>query len=300
MIKEHKEKINHAIDFCETHFRAFIESYSKFVNNKKEAIAFESFLLENTYFAGGVFRSIFTNSAVNDIDLFFRNEDALDEFLFKATKQFRFFDKVTTNGSFGKDKLSFITSQSGNPDDVTGNFDFSFNRHYFVLNSYKMCFEVDTFNKLGYVTNLSNPEKIYKRYIRFLEEGFILNTSTHRQILDNLMNTPLKPLVLHDVSSGGYGQKRNKADTELTGCKYYEDDYFSVGRRNKYDVPPAWGAVHETTGHARLVDMEYTVQIDDQLEEIRFHEHIPLLNTPPTIAARNAVVEEELDELFDQ
>lgn len=187
MKKEHREKINEAIIFCEKKFEAFHKALAAFYG-KTEAHQYRDFLLQNTVIAGGVFRSMFTGTPVNDVDVFFKSQDAAIEFkhiFSKAKDQKMFFnpkqitDNQTYNWSEGpkNTKLSFITKYAQDPHRLMDTFDFSFNQHWLNLQSYEMSFDRDTFDKKGAYLNIERKDKadkiqMYMRALKFTQQGF--------------------------------------------------------------------------------------------------------------------------------
>lgn len=241
---DHLHKINKAIDLCTEVFTAFTDLLDKKLP-EKEALEMTNFLTNNTYFAGGMFRSIFTDTEINDIDVFFKSKKAADKFKHTFLKPNKIFSEndITKNHTFkfklkGFKPLTFITSNAGTPDEVLNTFDFTFNKHFFDVNSFDMRFDVNTFNKSGFIgDNVSNPLKLYFRALRFLKEGFTIEDQGFDRLALSMLNynTPdeLK-LNLDDVqnteNSSGESPKRKKS---IKHSRWYTStDYFQTDGDN--------------------------------------------------------------------
>ncbi len=241
MEKLHKDKINTVIGVCEkklTGFFAAIEArYSK-----TEASQIKYFLLQNTVFAGGVFRSTFTDMPVKDIDVFFTSLDAsiefLDRFMKPSPKKALFEERdITKHSTFNwhgnsrkEPPLSFITKGPALPIDLINEFDFTFNQHYFDLNSYTMCFDVDAFNKIGRYNPMCqtwhDKLRVFKRALRFMEDGFKIDSASLIELVGQLSD---KEPDMEDLTTDGYeGLPLTTKVLPLTLKRYTETDYFGI------------------------------------------------------------------------
>ena len=263
--KDHRVKIDKAISMCETGFTQFVEYLEK-CYQKKDASRIKYFLLQNTIFAGGVFRSVFTDTYVNDIDILFTSEDAAIEFrhIF-ATDPYGIFkdDSITNqqaynwynpkkkkpkkddwtvpvhNGVNEHPTLSFITKTAGDPDEIIYDFNFTFNRHYFCLNDFHLKFDLDTFYKKGKIENahtLKDPLTVFFQALRFYQEGFQISGQSMFSLVQRitLLNSGKEldyPDAIARITQGVYG-KQAIPELALSYCAYNEDSYFNVDITN--------------------------------------------------------------------
>jgi len=198
MLKTHRKKIDAAIDLCE---KALMEVLSSLPSGHDDL---SKLLYENTFFAGGVFRSIFTNTKVNDIDIYFSSKHAAMTFkhIVASDKNLLKLFEVTTNDTFkvlASDTpttlpvVTFITSKAGKPDEVIRTFDFTFNQHYFSLPNFAMRFNIQTFKKCGNVNYFAPSSSIenvatLQRAHRFLQDGFRIGATSMNRIIDLVVN----------------------------------------------------------------------------------------------------------------
>ena len=244
MDKAHKAKIDAAIHICEKRFQQFFTVLDSRYN-EADAAYIKNFLLQNTVFAGGVFRSVFTDTPINNIDVFFTSKEAVVEFLhlFLADKTVPgkgpIFGttNITKGGEFlwsGNSKrepmLAFCTERAKKPTELITDFDFSFNRHYFDMYQYQMCFDADTFEKKGrYVVTQDNNKQAlacYVRMLRFMQQGFQIDTYT--QIALGRALAGIKPSE-YTEDAEEEGQKGLLKNTvHLTEHFYTEREYFDL------------------------------------------------------------------------
>lgn len=237
--KAHKEKIKTAIDLCEKRFYSFIARMEEV--DKENAAILKTFLISNTFFAGGVFRSTFTNNKVNDIDIFFKSEKAVVQFLhyIRMAPKIASLFTVTSNATFifaspnDEPDVAFITKNPGDVNDTMQRFDFSFNQHYYDMSEFKMNFNVDTFNKIG-VVNTGSPTlkenciSIFLRAVRFASEGIYITEHSVRDLVHFVVNYERKKTLSNIKglisSSGGFVPE----DRFVTGNVYTETDYLDI------------------------------------------------------------------------
>ncbi len=237
MKKEHKEKIDKALTLCEESYKDFFcvldSNYSK-----EEASKLKYFFLENTVFAGGLFRSIFTDQPVNDVDIFFTTEDAAIEFQHMFLKDNKIFNKndITSNGTYMWKKLSFITRKVGEGKQLLESFDFTFNRHLFKLNSFEMYFDTDTFEKKGRVlfAKDSHPINLYIRALRFNTEGFKITKESMLTLASKIASKYSSDRIYrvgdllqeNDVGFSGNASNFIKDSFKTRDIFYTRDDYY--------------------------------------------------------------------------
>jgi hypothetical protein len=225
MEAKEKEKITEAMTLCESKIQSFF-SYLDSSMDKKYSGPFKDFLLANTFFAGGVFRSTLSSTPVNDIDVFFKSLDNVIEFKHLVmSAPTKIFKETTENGSYnyksGKGpKLSFTTKNYGDPERVISRFDLTFNMHYYDMQRMEMRFDRDTFQKAG-VLNYGCMEKSgsIARTLRFMNEGWKVEQSSIIEVLKAFWNKEV-PFTL-----GSSGQA-SMAKLGPINKVYTEADYF--------------------------------------------------------------------------
>src|ERR1035437_7486746 len=251
MLPEHREKINAAIKLCEDRFQDFCAELRE-IYGKEEAGKLQQFILQNTVFAGGVFRSIFTDTPVNDIGIFFTSLDASLEFqhrfLISRSKSIFKPSDISKHNTYTyarKDKkppLSFVTYMPNEPKELLAGFDFSFNQHYFDLQRFKMEFAYDTFSQTGYCRAESrqtrDPLHQFIRALRFLQQGMQIQPESLIQLAAKIegKNKDIYALMQDVNSSNG---KELFKSIECTEKCYTEHDYFNQPDVvQTQDIPP--------------------------------------------------------------
>jgi len=217
--KEKRAKINEAINLCQTELRKFFEYLEENINDDKKVKELITLISSESYFAGGVFRSVFTDTEVQDLDIFFRSEEAVVVFkdFFLMNKDIFPSEMISANGTFSfqtsksSPKLSFNTKTTGQPKDVVNEFDFTFNRHYYCVQNGECGFDVDTFEKNGTLLKWEHqPINTLLRFLRFLEEGFQMPYVQVASLI-NHMNTHniviTDETVVKDVTYGSSGSQ---------------------------------------------------------------------------------------------
>ncbi len=138
-------------------------------------------LYSHAYFAGGMYRSLFTRQPINDYDIFFDKLEAGQEvvFLLGNTRMSEFTRSLTGNGNLNVNgaKYSFNIVMAAAPKVMVERlFDFSFNRHYFLFKDGSHDFDLKTFRKEGHYCYTGNEIDLrllgLKRYFYFLGKGF--------------------------------------------------------------------------------------------------------------------------------
>ncbi len=241
MLKEHKEKIEDAIKECNS-VLSLINAKLTEIYGKEEAAKRFYFISENTYFAGGMFRSIFTSSKINDYDIFFNSLDAVLEFKHMFFLDGKWFNEsnITKNGNISLvlkknfPKVSFNTVVSDVPEKLLNTFDFSFNKHYFCPLSYKMRFDIDTFKKIGSLTSYG-PDKVglFYRLIKFYEQGFKIKFSKE-SFLSGLISEFTKEVPEKFSSKSLHSSEEHIFENVAATGEYYTDfDYFTKESESK-------------------------------------------------------------------
>ncbi len=232
VLPEHQAKIDKAIQFCQSNLKKFSIELEKHYG-KKEADELSCFLLQNTYFAGGLFRSIFTDLPVNDVDIFFRSEDACVEFKTKFLQPLSIFtdENITRNETFiykfgtkRQPYLSFITRDCGTPNKMLSGFDFTFNMHYYSVQDGGFSFDLDTFSKMGRVNNYTtNAINTLFRAFQFTRDGFQMEQDELMYVLQHIVQNNeflTDDEIRKEITLNTTGpEKTNTKGFELTGLK---------------------------------------------------------------------------------
>jgi hypothetical protein len=234
MEPQEKTKITEAMKLCESKIQSFF-SYLDDSMDKKYSGPFKDFILANTFFAGGVFRSVLSGTPVNDIDIFFKSHDNIIQFKHLVmSAPIKIFKEVTPNGSYnfkpGKGpKISFTTKNYGDPEKVLQRFDLTFNMHFYDMQRMEMKFDRDTFNKVG-VLNQSCSDKSgsVARALRFMNQGFKVDSATIIEVIKRLCDKET-PFTL-----GSSGQAPTDK-LSLIKKAYTEKDYFGRVNPDKPD-----------------------------------------------------------------
>lgn len=242
------EKIQQALDLCDSSLQEFFTELDKALPNEKERELFKHHILTKTYFAGGVFRSIFTKNDVNDLDIFFEDDDSALLFAHTVMSNNNLSSLFTKTDlyTFNYKKLSFITNNTGKPSVVLDSFDVTLNMHYYKYFSKEMRFNKSSFDKRG-VVNINcpdyhtNPIRLFKRVLRFVQEGFNIPEAYIEDLLRRVMffkRTPENIETIQQLSRENPGSSSSnkvyKPITEDYFAYYTHTDYFQT-INNKLD-----------------------------------------------------------------
>lgn len=114
---------------------------SDFMKQLEQIPGLRNFVEHNMYLAGGAVRDLIRKKVPNDYDLFFRTDEAKEEFVRRFSGQmtgtpFKNFEYMF-NGDFkiGPSEVQFITMFVGSPEKVVGGFDWSVNMVWADLSS---------------------------------------------------------------------------------------------------------------------------------------------------------------------
>ena len=149
----------------------------------------QEILEKRTYIAGGAIRSSILDEKINDVDVFFYDQESLEYFLeavtvegFSLPKKWRM--KKTINSlSFHYENsiyptIQFIKLHTGMPSKMIEEFDFTCNMNFFIPSSHYLHVEdieaIET--RLLYV-NISNCSVVntFYRIFKFMEQGWGIN-----------------------------------------------------------------------------------------------------------------------------
>lgn len=178
-----------------------------------EYMDFAPLLIENESFvAGGVFRSIATGNAPKDIDVFFYNVGGYNNAVerFRASKKYA--EQYATPRSMGFKHISsdmvvdLVCYQFGNPYEVIDRFDFTVCKAAFFLQEggYRFAFH-PMFHKhiesqtLMVTKDIENADLFFNRMVRYIKYGFSnVDLTTKMKLFDAIraqdVNTALSPL----------------------------------------------------------------------------------------------------------
>lgn len=214
LTEEQYEKLNKVYLFCcnlMEYFCEYLKTQDVLKNNltEEELDVLVATIREESYFAGGLFRSYFSNTPIRDIDIFLTNTDAservshllskcLDNVVVSVSNQNNFIftdypiinqmleEKLGHTNEVNSCFLTIITENACSPNCQIVTFDFSFNRHYVDTYNDAFCFDFFTFLKKGHLMD-SDSDRLSDRDIdtkmlsrmlrtlRFLKEGWDIN-----------------------------------------------------------------------------------------------------------------------------
>jgi hypothetical protein len=185
-------------------------------------------LIKNyAFFAGGCFKSLIYDEAVNDYDLYFISKDAATKFLkgCEESKKSTFpaFDNTNLNLECITDNavtlklndktIQFIHRSFGDPESVVGQFDFYHCMNYYnpKLNEYQLFGQefIDS-KQLVYNKNNTQPVSSLKRMIKFTRQGMTISDEELLKIAKSIAACDLNnKKVLQKQLDGFHGSKGN-------------------------------------------------------------------------------------------
>jgi hypothetical protein len=302
-IPDNKKKlINESIMLCNDALEAFYKTTDQ-ETDKGVKKALDSLVEQNGYFAGGMFRSIFSGTPVNDLDFFFEFPEAAEEFaslmMFKA--QSLKCPVITSNLTFNfdlnikgqKQCFSVITHLSQEMNDITREFDVTANMNAFKPSTFEMKFNRGTFEKKFIVRQIKDPFSTFNRVVRFMNAGFTVNPSSLRRIIGDMdvrsrevSNQKQSALlgrmletVTEEVTSSGYRQQIPHSDYFICQEYYTGQNYFEPIRKPRYtsnptgtiEIRPDWrtglGTTHTATTRGNTVPPNWIVEAATQARE---------------------------------
>lgn len=176
----------------ESKFREKIEETLKLRFNKQII----EFIYENCFVAGGAVRDFIIDRRHNDIDIFFKDKNKIQEFkdLFVkynladfSNKWYRPYNSthtcnfIVTNYAITIGRLQFITFRTGEPIDIVNTFDFTINQCYYDLknNTFYIKDRASLSNKLLVVNEKTlDTKRLLSRLLYFMDYGFKPTTTT--------------------------------------------------------------------------------------------------------------------------
>lgn len=209
ILKTHLPRLEKAIEYCD----AALEELIKKIDTIEESVEikenFKHLIRTKTYFAGGVFRCMFNNTKVKDIDVFFVDEESALEFTSYVMLNSSIGDLFgkTEFYTFNYDKLSFITHNTGDPLEVIKDFDTTLNMSYYKSFTKEFSFFTDTFRKKGEINFRGEsfkiaPLNVMTRIFKFLKEGFSISDRDLMLCLhSNVMYKRNKSEVINDFTN---------------------------------------------------------------------------------------------------
>ena len=151
----------------------------------------ETFNKEEVFLAGGAIISLFSDSPINDYDLFFRTEQSFKTIknLFKKNGwNVQFKTKSAVRITKDEIKIHLINKIYGEPIDVINNFDFQccscsydFKINNFIMNKYSL--KQISKRELIYNLNTDNPTGALFRIPKYEKKGFSINNFERLKII---------------------------------------------------------------------------------------------------------------------
>lgn len=128
------------------------------------------FVLENCFLAGGAVRDVILNVTPKDWDVFFRTEEAKDEFIQRFTRKM----EETGIGNFNYKDFQFITLYTGSPSHVTNKFDWNVNQQFYEFGK-SMGRGYFIPKELRLNTDCEKPLAAYLRLPDMISKGFTIS-----------------------------------------------------------------------------------------------------------------------------
>lgn len=145
------------------------------------------FILDNCFVAGGAVRDIARNVKPKDWDIFFRTEEAKDEFIVRFGK----YCTKTGIGNFNYQDFQFITLYTGTPEEVIGQFDWNVNQRYYEFGtSDKSYYKYPSSSQpLRFNCKARKPLSAYLRLPDMLAKGYTIEQEELMFLLSFLAQT---------------------------------------------------------------------------------------------------------------
>ncbi len=220
------ENLRKCRNICHTMMDKFIQkvtSSNKITEKDKKEII--NIMNNDVYFVGGLWRSVFTDTNFNDVDVAFRSLQAsikmkhfsLKYSLIKLTDRGNgYVDGMssTTLGISNTHRLSFdFNLVNLSPEHLIGGFDFTFNRNYYDRKNMAERVDRTVITKAAKVPNFpKNPMESYamfRRMIRFSREGFDFTDESLDRLFDTIAEIP-KDVDIHQLNM--YNQRTRSGD----------------------------------------------------------------------------------------
>jgi hypothetical protein len=154
---------------------------SHFMTQLEQIPGLRNFVEHNMYLAGGAVRDLIRKIVPNDYDLFFRTDEAKDEFVRRFSRAmtgtpFKNFE-ITLNGNFkiSPSKVQFITMFTGSPEKVVGGFDWSVNMVWVDLTAKVISLAYPYSNDLYFNLDATHVFSAIERLPKFLAMGYTIN-----------------------------------------------------------------------------------------------------------------------------
>jgi hypothetical protein len=146
------------------------------LNNKN---GLHDFLNKNCFIAGGAVRDLLRDKTPKDYDIFFKSQEAVEEFKAKYLSDLLSLGGYETSiGNYNHFDFQFITLSVGQPEDVIRQFDWNVNMVYFDLSVDKILpKEYDRFNNnLSLNLDCIKVWSAMERLPYFISKGFDIDT----------------------------------------------------------------------------------------------------------------------------
>jgi hypothetical protein len=139
------------------------------IQELREIPGLYEFVLKNCFIAGGAVRDAIRDVKPKDYDIFFRTEEAKEEFIQIFSKRFT----ETSIGNFNYKDFQFITLYTGTPQQVVDTFDWNVNQEYYEFgkNNPKYLSRIRE-KYLTLNTNCRKPLSAFLRLPDMLKKGY--------------------------------------------------------------------------------------------------------------------------------
>lgn len=173
------------------------------LNKNPEVADLAPLIIENESFvAGGVFRSITSGDTPKDIDVFFYNAGGYNNALerFRNSKKYEPVYHTTRSAGFkhiSSDMLiDLVCYQFGTPQEVLNRFDFTICKaclfkqgDFYVFMEHGMFHKHIEERKLVVTTDIENPDLFFNRLIRYVKYGFTdVDSATKLTLFQSIKN----------------------------------------------------------------------------------------------------------------
>lgn len=134
----------------------------------KIVLDLHDFVMNNCFVAGGAVRDLRRNKTPKDYDIFFKTEEAKEQFV----QKFAGYCVETGLGNFNYNDFQFITINVGSPEKVIARFDWNVNQCYFDPTDKRKFSSYYVPEYLQFNCNSDYPLSAFLRLPYLIEKGF--------------------------------------------------------------------------------------------------------------------------------